>query len=239
MLEHLETMELLRLAKMGDEMAKERLLIENSPLIKSIIRRFKSFGIEYDDLYQQAVVGFMKAINHFDTSFNVRFSTYVVPMVLGEVKRFLRDDGYIKVSRAVKVLSYKIAKFQETFRTENMREAKLEDVAKHFGITEVEVVYAMESLKSPISVFEKIDGEEESNCTLLDRLSISKDTREVEDKILLKSAIETLDERERKILILRYYRDMTQGEIAKYFGLSQVQISRIESKIMEKLRAKF
>ena len=239
MLEHSETMRLVTMAKEGDEGAKEMLLTENSPLLKSIIRRFRNFDIEYDDLYQLACVGFMKAVNNFDQSYDVRFSTYVVPMVLGEVKRFMRDDGYIKVSRAIKVLSYKIIKFQENFRKEHEREATLAEIAKEFEIDTNQVVFALDSGKHPISIFEKIDDGDERSNMLIDKIPNKQNNIDIDNRLILKSALEKLDERERKIIMFRYFKDMTQGEIAKYFGLSQVQISRIEAKIIEKLRNYF
>ncbi|MEG1805155.1 MAG: SigB/SigF/SigG family RNA polymerase sigma factor [Clostridia bacterium] len=239
MLEHEETMRLVKLAKKGDEDAKCELVKENSPLIKSIIKRFRNFGIEYEDLYQLGCVGFMKAVNNFDDSFDVRFSTYVVPMVLGEVKRFLRDDGYIKVSRALKVLSYKISRFQDDFKKEFEKEATISEIATHFGIDETQVVFALDCVKQPVSIYEKTDEDDDRSSMLMDKIADISTNKDVDESFILKEAIAKLDEREKKIIIFRYYRDMTQGEVAKYFGLSQVQISRLEAKIIEKLKKSF
>lgn len=239
MLEHEETMQLVKLAKLGDEEAKNILVSENSPLIKSIIKRFRNFGIEYEDLYQLACVGFMKAVNNFDEGFEVRFSTYVVPMVLGEVKRFLRDDGYVKVSRALKVLSYKISRFQDDFRKEFEKEPTISQIAEKFEIDETQVVFALDCVKQPISIYEKTDEDDERSSMLMDKIADANSAKDVDEALILKGAIANLDDREKKIIIFRYYRDMTQGEVAKYFGLSQVQISRLEAKIIEKLRKSF
>ncbi len=236
MLEHDETMELLTKAKKGDENAKEILLKENTPLIKSIVKRFLNKGVEYDDLFSLASLGFVKAINNFDVSFNVRFSTYAVPLVMGEIKRYLRDDGYIKVSRAIKVLSFKISRYLDEYKLKNQEEPKISEIAEKFDVSEEDVIYALDSSKTPVSVF---DRSEEDDTPLLDKLKGADKTDKVDELLILKDGISKLDERERKILILRYYRDMTQTQIANHFGLSQVQISRIESKIYEKLKKEF
>lgn len=236
MLEHNETMELLTKAKAGDESAKELLIKENTPLIKSIVKRFMNKGVEYDDLFSLASLGFVKAINNFDLNFNVRFSTYVVPMVMGEIKRYLRDDGYIKVSRAIKVLSFKISRFSEEYRASHKEDPKISEIAAKFNVPEEDVVCALDSARMPVSVFESSD---EDDTPLIDRLKCGDKTERIDELIVLKEGISKLDERERKILILRYYRDMTQTQIANYFGLSQVQISRIENKIYEKLKKEF
>lgn len=236
MLEHSEAMELLTKAKKGDENAKEILITENTPLLKSIIKRFLNKGIEYDDLFSLASLGLIKAINNFDTSFNVRFSTYVVPMVMGEIKRYLRDDGYIKVSRRIKVLSFKIARFSEEYKLSHDDDPKISEIAAHFSVSEEDVVYALDSSKMPVSVFER---SEEDDTPLLDRLKCGDKTDKIDEMLILKEGISKLDDREKKILLLRYFRDMTQSQIAGYFGLSQVQISRIESKIYEKLKKEF
>ena len=236
MLDHEMTMEYLRKAKQGDENAKEILIKENSPLIKSIIKRFVGHGVDYDDLYSIACVGFMKAINNFDFSLSLKFSTYVVPMCIGEVKRFLRDDGIIKISRAVKVLSYKISKYVEEYRNTYGEDPKIAQISNYFNVPETDVVYALEIKNEPIYAYSKKD---EDDCPIIDKIKGKDDYLKIDDKIILKNALKSLDERERKILILRYFRDKTQSEIAKYFGLSQVQISRIESKIIKKLKLQF
>ena len=232
-----ETLELIKRAQQGDELAKETLVNENSPLIKSVIRWFKSKGIENDDLYQLGCLGFLKAINNFDCSYNVKFSTYVVPMVVGEIKRFMRDDGAIKVSRAIKGLNLKINKFVDAFFVENGRKAKIFEIAEHFKISEQEIVMAMDSAKMPVSLYTPFDDSEEDGLTIIDRFD-GEQNDDFVDKFALKDIIDKLEERDKKIILLRYFYDKTQSEIAQRLGVSQVQVSRLENKILENLRKK-
>ncbi len=232
-----ETLELIKKAQAGDEQAKETLVQENSPLIKSVIRWFKDKGVEYEDLYQLGCMGFLKAINRFDTTYNVKFSTYVVPMVVGEIKRFMRDDGAVKVSRAIKGLNIKINKFSDEFFAKHDRKATLSEIAEHFKISEQEVVLAMDSAKMPVSLYTPFDDGEEDGLTIIDRFD-GEQNEDFVEKFALKDMIDSLDERDKKIILMRYFYDKTQSEIAKRLGVSQVQISRLENKILENLRKK-
>ena len=232
-----ETLDLIRRAQSGDELAKEKLVTENSPLIKSVIRWFKDTGIENDDLYQLGCMGFLKAINNFDCSFNVKFSTYVMPMVVGEIKRFMRDDGAVKVSRAIKGLNLKINKFVDEFFVENGRRATISDIAEHFKISEQEVVLAMDSAKMPVSLYAPFDDGEEDGLTIIDRFD-GQENDDFVDKFALNDIISKLEERDKKIILMRYFYDKTQSEIAQRLGVSQVQVSRLENKILENLRKK-
>ena len=239
MLEHNETIELIAKAQKGDEEAKTKLLIHNSPLIKSIIRRYINKGVDYDDLYQLGSMGFLKAIKNFDTSYNVKFSTYAVPMIAGEVKRFLRDDGYIKVSRTLKILSNKINQFIENYKKNHATDPSIELLSKEFNLEPQEIVFAMDSSKFPISLYEKGDDSDFSS-SLIDKISSeNENTDDILDKLILTDIINELSEREKKIIIMRYYRDKTQSEVAAMLGVSQVQVSRLESKIIEKIKNKF
>lgn len=238
MLEYKETAELLLKAKDGDQAAKEMLLVHNTPLLKSIIKRFYNKGVEYDDLFQLASMGFIKAIKNFNFSFNVKFSTYAVPMIMGEIKRFLRDDGYIKVSRSLKVLYNKIYKYVELCR-KSANEPTIEEIAAYLSVSAEDVVLAMECVKMPVSLFEKSEEGNERSLNLIDKLVLNDTTDDTVDKIVLKSILSELNEREKKIIMLRYFRDMTQGEVAKVLGVSQVQVSRLESKILERIKKKF
>ena len=233
-----ETLHLLALAKQGDDSAKETLLVENTPLLKSIISRYRNKGIEYDDLFQLASLGFVKAINHFDPAFEVKFSTYAVPMIAGEIKRFLRDDGYIKVSRSLKVLSVKINRFIETFRAQKEREPTVEEIAKEFQVDVSDVLFALDSAKLPVSIFDRTDDQDEKSKSYLEKISSGESSDDVVNKLLLKDMINELEPRERKIVIYRYFRDMTQSEIAAELGVSQVQVSRLEVKILRKIKQK-
>ena len=230
-----QNIELIKKAQAGDEKAKETLIEQNYPLVKSIIRRYLNKGVDYDDLFQLGCVGFMKAINNFDTNFDVKFSTYAVPMIAGEVKRFLRDDGYIKVSRALKGLCLQIKQFIKS-KQEIGETPTIEEIAKQFNIDQQEVVFALDSSKYPISIFAPLDSETEDGGTIAERI---EDTNEAEnnlDHFVLKQLIQNLDENDRKIIILRYYRDKTQSEVAKIMGVSQVQVSRIENKILNNFK---
>ncbi len=238
MLEYEQTLDLVKLAQNGDEEAKERLITENSPLIKSVIKRFKNKGLEYDDLYQLGCIGFLKAINNFDSSFNVRFSTYVVPMIIGEIKRFLRDDGSIKVSRAIKSQNYLINKFVESYFKQNQKKPTTAEIAKHFNMDECEVVFTMDSSKMPISIYTPLGDDANKTQLLIDKYVEDNQTEEFLDSVSLKNSLQELENRDKQIVLLRFFKDMTQSEIAKELGISQVQVSRLENKILEKLRQK-
>ena len=238
MLSYEQTLEYIRRAKNGDENAKGIIFTSNAPLIKSVIKRFKNKGVEYDDLYQIACIGFLKAINNFDESFNVKFSTYSVPMIVGEIKRYMRDDGAIKVSRSLKILANKINRFVDEYQSYNSNSPSIELVAKKFDVSEEEVVMALDSSRMPLSIYNKYDDEDEGQ-ELIDKIPAVDCEEKMIDKIHLSNIISSLNEREKKIIILRYYRDKTQSEIAESLGVSQVQVSRLESKIIEKIRLKY
>lgn len=228
----------LRLAKNGDEKAKELIFTENAPLIKSIVKRFKGKGVEYDDLFQIASLGFLKAVKNYDESFGVKFSTYTVPMVIGEIKRYMRDNGAIKVSRTLKILANKINKYIDAFQTENDASPSVENIAEKFGISPEEVAEALDSARMPLSIYDKFEDEEDAQ-ELIEKIPSGEREEDILNKIMLTGVIESLSERDRKIVVLRYFRDKTQAEIAENLGLSQVQISRLENKIIDKIRTKF
>ena len=237
MLDAEKTVYYLRKAKKGDKEAAAILLENNSLLIKSIIRRFKNKGVEYDDLYQLGCVGFLKAIKNFDEKFGVVFSTYAVPMILGEVKRFLRDDGSIKVSRIIKSQAAKINRFVEDYSGRNGETPSVEEISAALSIEKEDVILALDSSKIPLSLYDSsVDNGDDKKMELIDRIPSDEREDDMIDKILLKSMIERLPPREKKIIIMRYYRDNTQSEIAEALGVSQVQISRIENKIIESFK---
>ena len=212
MISHDETMRLIALAQQGDENACSTLLTENAPLLKSIIKRYLGKHVEYDDLYQIASIGLLKSIKNFSLDYNVKFSTYAVPMILGEIKRYMRDDGYLKVSRSLKSISAKITRYIDE-AAKNGESPRIEEIAKEFGIEPTDVIYAMDAAKLPISLYETTNDSDGKQTALIDHIP-----------------------REQKIIILRYFRDMTQGEIAQKMGVSQVQISRLENRILKKLK---
>lgn len=237
MLEQNEAIELIQKAQNGDNLAKSVLVENNSPLIKSILRRYKNKGVEYDDLYQLGCIGLLKAIKNFSTEFGVKFSTYAVPMIMGEIKRYLRDDGYVKVSRTTKTMSCKIAYYVDSIKNSEGRSPSIEEIAQKFGIEPQEVVFTMDSSKIPVSIYDK--GDDEQGQSIYEKLTDGDPTDATIDKMLIKDSIEKLDERERKIVYMRYYKDKTQSEVAKVLNVSQVQVSRLETKIIEKLRESF
>ena len=238
MLSFEETLTLIRKAKKGDNHSKEELLLNNVLLIKSIVNKFKNKGVDYDDLYQLGCIGFLKAINNFDESFGVRFSTYAVPMILGEIKRFLRDDGEIKVSRLIKIQAVQINRYIERVQCEKGEEPTVEEISTSLNISKEEVVLAIDSSKMPVSLYEAVEDGEDKGQSLIDKIPSKHTEEEHVDKLYLKGLISALNEREQKIIILRYFRDKTQGEVAKILGVSQVQVSRLESKILTKLKSK-
>lgn len=230
------TIELVRLAKTGDKNAAEELIVNNSSLIKSVVRRFLGRGVEYDDLFQLASIGFIKAINNFDESFNVRFSTYAVPMIAGELKRFLRDDGSIKVSRIIKGLNYKIKVILEEARKNGEDSPSVDRLAEMLSVEKEDIALAIGADKRLVSIYDKVDSEKD--IEYLDTIESDEREDELIEKIMLREAIDSLSEREKKIVLLRYFSDKTQSEIAKELGVSQVQISRLETKIVENLKQK-
>ncbi len=238
MLSFEDTIFYIRKAKLGDESAKETLLINNTSLLKSIVKRFYKKGVEYEDLYQLACMGFLKAINNFDESFSVRFSTYAVPMIVGEIKRFLRDDGEVKVSRIIKTLSYKINLYCQSQIKEGKPSPSVVELCKAFNVDKEDVVLAIGSVNPLVSLFESVDDGSEKKIELKDKIPSMDNEEDMIDKIMLKKAISELGERERRIIELRYFFDKTQQEIADLLSISQVQVSRLEKQTLKKLKSK-
>lgn len=231
-----ETLRYIRAAKSGDDSAKEALLSGNVSLLKSIVRRYLGKGVEFDDLYQLASLGLLKAVYGFDERYGVRFSTYAVPMIAGEIKRFMRDDGSVKVSRAMKSAAKSMNKYVEEYTAEHGTAPTLLEVAQKFGMEESEAVFVMGSSRMPVSIYEQGEYKDEKSQELIDKLPAVDDQEDMIERMQLKTAIEQLPERERKIIILRYFRDMTQSEVADVIGVSQVQVSRIESKVFADMK---
>ena len=232
-----ETEELLKLAQKGEEEAKGKLLDGNYPLIKSLVKKFLNKGVDYDDLYQLGCVGFLKAINNFSMSFGVKFSTYAVPMIVGEIKRFLRDDGEIKISRSIKTLSMKINRFLEERAKLGEDSPTIKELSEKFEVEEEDIVCAIDSSFCLVSLYEKTADKSDGSPNLLDKIVSIEDNDKQLEKIMLKDLISALPEREKKIIILRYFRGKTQTEIAKMLNVSQVQISRIEAKVLSSFKA--
>lgn len=233
-----KTLELVQKAKNGDGEALQTLTIENSPLIKSIIKRYIGKGVEYDDLYQLGSMGFIKAVKNFDASYNVKFSTYVVPMIIGEIKRFMRDDGTIKVSRSIKSTNIQINKFVDSYMKEKGDKPTIDEIAKKFALDPQEVVFIMDSARMPISIYTPFEDDESKSLLLIDRYVQDNSGEEIFDNLALKDALKNLEERDKTIILMRYFRDKTQSEIAKELNISQVQVSRLEMKILNKIKEK-
>lgn len=238
MLDEKSTIEYLRRAKAGDAKAKEALVEHNVSLVKCIVKRYLGKGVDYDDLFQIACMGFLKAIAGFDETYGVKFSTYAVPMIAGEIKRFMRDDGSVKVSRAMKQTAKEMNAFVEEYTLKNGKQPPVSVIAQAFGMDEAETVFVMGSSKMPVSLYSGADRKDGKERELIETLPAEDNQEDWLDKMLLRGAIETLNERDKKIIVLRYFRDMTQSEVAECIGVSQVQVSRIENRIIKEFREK-
>lgn len=223
-------------AKEGNEEAMSKLVESNSGLIWSIVRRFKERGYELEDLYQIGSLGFIKSIRRFDTNFEVQLSTYAVPYILGEIKRFIRDDGPIKVSRSTKELCVKIREIQKEHLNKKGEEIKLEEIAKILKVAKEEIAAALDSVNCVDSIYD-VNYKDETEGNILDKIPANDENeKNIIDKIVLKDAINRLDERDRKIILLRYFRGSTQSQVAKVLGISQVQVSRIEKRVLSDMK---
>ena len=238
MLDDRATIEYIRKAKTGDSQAKECLVEHNVSLVKCIVKRYLGKGVDYDDLFQIACMGFLKAIVGFDERFGVKFSTYAVPMIAGEIKRFMRDDGTVKVSRTMKQTAKEINLFVEEYTIKRGKQPSISEIAKKFGLEEAETVFVMGSSKMPLSLYGGADFKDGKERELIETLPAVDNQEYWLDKMLLRGAIEALSERDRQVIVLRYFRDMTQSEVAECIGVSQVQISRIENRIIKEFREK-
>lgn len=226
-------------AQQGNEKAMEELIQSNKGLIWSIVKRFQNRGYELEDLYQVGVMGFIKCIKRFDSSFEVKLSTYAVPYILGEIKRHIRDNGPIKISRSLKELAIKAIEAQNEYYRENGQEIRIEELAKLINSTKEEVALALEAFQPVNSIDEQIYNENEDGITLLDKMSNQVDEATMlTNRICIQNEIENLKEKEKQIILLRYYKGKTQTEIAKIMGITQVQVSRIEKKVLDNMRVK-
>lgn len=231
------TIALIQKSHEGDKAAREQLVEENVGLIWCVVKRFYGRGLENEDLFQIGSIGLLKAIDKFDLSYDVKFSTYAVPMISGEIKRFLRDDGMIKVSRTLKELSYKIFQTREKLLDLLGREPTVEELAEKMQIDKEEIVEALEAGSEVESIYKPIHQKEGNEIRLMDKLE-EKEHREekILDHMLLQQLLGTLEKEERTLIYMRYFQDKTQSQVGKELGISQVQVSRMEKKIMENLR---
>lgn len=233
--------EAIKKAQSGDKYEMEKILKENTGLIWSIVKRFNGRGYELEDLYQIGCIGFIKSIKRFDTNYDVKLSTYAVPYMIGEIKRYIRDDGPIKVSRGIKELGVKIKEIQKEYLAQKGIEIEVEDIAKKLKISKEDVVLALEST----NMVESIDGtyytdnKDGNSINLIEKLSSNKDEEEmITTKITLNEMIENLSKRDKEIILLRFYEEKTQSQVAKILGITQVQVSRLERKILNNMKMK-
>ena len=224
-----ETMALLRRAKAGDQNARQQLIEGNLRLVLSVIQRFSSRGENADDLFQVGCVGLIKAIDNFDINQPVRFSTYGVPMIIGEIRRYLRDNSAIRVSRSMRDTAYRVLQVRDRLLAENQREPSVEQIAKELDLPREEVVFAMDAIVDPVSLYEPVYSDSGDAVCVMDQVRDTKNTDEDwTDRIALKEALKRLDPRERRILSLRFYEGKTQMEVSAEVGISQAQVSRLE-----------
>ena len=232
-----ETMELLRRSKAGDTQARQELIEGNLRLVLSVIQRFAGRGESVDDLFQVGCVGLIKAIDNFDVNQPVKFSTYGVPMIVGEIRRYLRDNSAIRVSRSMRDTAYRVLQAREQLMSENQKEPTVEQIAKVLDIPREEVVFAMDAIVDPVSLYEPIYDSGGDAICVMDQVSDPKSTDERwTERIALKDALKRLDPRERRILSLRFYEGKTQIEVSAEVGISQAQVSRLEKGAINTIR---
>lgn len=229
-----ESMRLLELSQKGDKEAKDELVYGNLLLILSVIKKFSHRGENLDDLFQVGCMGLLKAIDNFDISHGVRFSTYAVPMIIGEIRRYLRDNSPIRVSRSLKDIAYKVLQFKDEFQKNNQREPTTVEISKALEVEEIDVIVAMDAIQDPISIYTPIYSNGNDEIYLIDQIMDEENT---EDKRILELTIEKgmkkISDRERLIITQRYYEGKTQMEIAEEIGISQAQVSRLEKSALK------
>ncbi len=232
-----EMVELLRKTKEGDMAAREKLIAGNLRLVLSVIQRFDRRGENVDDLFQVGCIGLIKAIDNFNIDLDVRFSTYGVPMIVGEIRRYLRDNSSMRVSRSMRDMAYKVLKVKEKFMAEHQREPSIEEIARELEAKREDIVFALEAITDPVSLYEPVYSDSGDAVTVMDQVKDSKNTDESWlDHIALKDAVDKLPEREKRILALRFFQGKTQMEVSTEVGISQAQVSRLEKSALEQIR---
>ncbi|MCI8422575.1 MAG: RNA polymerase sporulation sigma factor SigG [Lawsonibacter sp.] len=232
-----ETQELLLRAKAGDQEARERLIAGNLRLVLSVIQRFTNRGENVDDLFQVGCIGLIKAIDNFNTDLDVKFSTYGVPMIVGEIRRYLRDNSAMRVSRAMRDTAYKVLQAKEAYMVQHQREPSVEEISKILGIKREDVVFALDAILEPVSLYEPVYSDNGDTICVMDQVKDNKNSDEVWlEHIALKEAVSHLNERERKILAMRFFQGKTQMEVSAEIGISQAQVSRLEKNALRQIR---
>ena len=229
-----EIKRLIKLSQEGDQEARNLIVEKNMRLVWSVVQRFLNRGYDPDDLFQIGCIGLLKSVDKFDLNYDVKFSTYAVPMIIGEIQRFIRDDGAIKVSRSLKETGHKIRRAKDELSKELGRAPTIHELATYLDLPTEEILLAQEAILTPTSIHETVYENDGDPITLLDQISDENDRWF--DKLALKEAIEDLDEREKLIVYLRYFKDQTQSEVASRLGISQVQVSRLEKKILKQIK---
>lgn len=228
--------ELIALSQQGDKLARQQMIEGNTRLVWSIVQRFASRGADLEDLFQIGCIGLMKSVDKFDLSYEVKFSTYAVPMIIGEIQRFLRDDGMVKISRSIRELNFKIRHATDDFLKTHERQPTILELASILEVTREEIVMATDALRDPASLQEQLyENESGDALTLMDQMKDERSEKSF-DHIPLRELVEKLEKREQMIIYLRYYLDCTQSDIAERLGISQVQVSRLEKKILTQLK---
>lgn len=230
-----EVKKLIQASQNGDMESRNRLIRHNIRLVWSVVQRFLNRGYEAEDLFQIGCIGLLKAVDKFDLSYDVKFSTYAVPMIIGEIQRFLRDDGMVKVSRSLKEMANRIRKTKDHLSKKYNRVPTIQEIASEMGVDPEEIVFAQEANRAPASIHETVYENDGDPITLMDQIADEPVTTWF-DKLTIKDAIHRLSDREKLIVYLRYYKDQTQSEVAGRLGISQVQVSRLEKKIIAKMR---
>ena len=220
----------------GDMQAREEFIRGNLRLVLSVLQRFHHRGENVDDLFQVGCIGLIKALDHFDVTQNVRFSTYAVPMIIGEIRRYLRDNNAIRVSRSLRDIAYKAMQVKERLTTQNLREPTVEEIAKELDLPREDIVMALESIVEPVSLYEPVYSDGGDTIYVMDQVGDSSDDRDWLQEISLRDAIRALGEREKRILTLRFLSGRTQTEVAKEIGISQAQVSRLEKSALERIK---
>lgn len=236
LLKEKEKEELLKQVKAGDKTARDKLINGNLRLVLSVIQRFTGRGENLDDLFQVGCIGLIKSIDNFDITQNVRFSTYAVPMIIGEIRRYLRDNNSVRVSRSIKDTAYKAMQVKEQLTSKNQNEPTVQEIAKELEIPVEDVVIALESIVSPISLYDPVYSDGGDTIYVLDQVGDNNDDRNWLDEIALKEAIKNLSEREKHILSLRFMQGKTQMEVSEEIGISQAQVSRLEKSALQRIR---
>ena len=232
-----EKEELFIKIKEGDNEAREKFINGNLRLVLSVIQRFYGRGENADDLFQVGCVGLIKAIDNFDLSQNVQFSTYAVPMIIGEVKRYLRDNNSLRVSRSVRDLAYKVIQFKERFNKENGRDPKIEEIAKELEVTKEDISFSLDAIQDPVSLQEPVYNDGSENIYIMDQVKDSKNTDELwAEKMTIKGALERLNDKEKMIVTKRFFDGRTQMEVADEIGISQAQVSRLEKSAIQHIK---